>query len=279
MKARSALFTLFGDVVRPAGGEAWLSTITTCMQTVGFRREAVRTALHRMSVEGWVKPRRAGRFAAYQLTDRGVERLEAAAERIYRLRTQSWDGRWRLLLAPSLADPGVIAELEWIGYGSVQPGVWVHPHPHPDAARTLLAAAGADVTWLEGARVEDDAVLAARAWSLADLEASHLSFLADWQGVAVPTDPEAAFAMRLRLVHRWRTFLFLDPGLPAEVLPGAWPGFAAASVFAEVYERLREPSWAFYAALQDAAPAPRGLGAPTVADSPFAQGLAALDHG
>ena len=28
MRARSALFTLFGDVVRPMGGEAWLSTIT-----------------------------------------------------------------------------------------------------------------------------------------------------------------------------------------------------------------------------------------------------------
>lgn len=276
MKARSALFTLFGDVVRPAGGEAWLSTISTCMQTLGFRREAVRTALHRMSAEGWVQPRREGRYAAYRLTDRGVARLEAAAERIYRLRSQAWDGRWRLLLAPSLTDTQVIAELEWIGYGRLQPGVWVHPHPHPAAARSLLTGIPAEVTWLEGGVAEGDAALAARAWSLADLEDSHRSFLADWQGVTVPADPEEAFAMRLRLVHRWRTFLFLDPGLPAEVLPDGWPGFTAARVFAETYEVLRTPSWAFYADAQHGAPTQVEEIALAAAASPFAQGLAAL---
>ncbi|HUG83134.1 MAG TPA: PaaX family transcriptional regulator C-terminal domain-containing protein [Euzebya sp.] len=276
MRARSALFTLFGDVVRPAGGEAWLSTITTCMQTLGFRREAVRTALHRMTVEGWVQPRREGRYAAYQLTDRGVARLEAAAARIYRLRSQAWDGRWRLLLAPTLSADGLIAELEWLGYGSVQPGVWAHPHPHPEVARTLLAEVADGVTWLEGAQVESDAALAARAWSLADLQGRHRSFLADWEDVSVPGDPEAAFAMRLRLVHEWRTFLFLDPGLPAEVLPEVWPGFAAAEVFAEVYETLREPSWAFYAQVQRGAPTPPGAVGIVPAASPFAQGLAAL---
>ena len=36
MRARSALFTLFGDVVRPMGGEAWLSTITAAMGTLAF---------------------------------------------------------------------------------------------------------------------------------------------------------------------------------------------------------------------------------------------------
>jgi phenylacetic acid degradation operon negative regulatory protein len=252
MKARSALFTLFGDVIRPAGGEAWLSTITACMQTLGFRREAVRTALHRMGAEGWVEPRREGRFSAYQLTDRGVARLEEAAIRIYRLRSQAWDGRWRLLLAPDLVDAAVIAELEWFGYGRLQPGVWAHPHPHPVTARSLLAVGHGALTWIDAAGTDDDVGLAARAWSLADLQRSHELFLATWGEVSVPQDPATAFALRLRLVHDWRMSLFLDPGLPAEVLPKPWPGLAAARAFAAAHEALHEPSWAFYRQLQPA---------------------------
>lgn len=274
MRARSALFTLFGDVVRPAGGEAWLSTITACMQTVGFRPEAVRTALHRMGAEGWVAPRREGRYAAYQLTERGVARLEEAAARIYRLRSQAWDGRWRLLLADDLADPAVTATLAWIGYGRLQPGAWVHPQPHAASTRALVEETGAAATWLEDATTVDDAGLAARAWALADLRASHEAFLRDWAYAALPTDPAEAFATRLRLVHEWRKFLFADPGLPAEVLPRDWPGYTAAERFRDVYEALRAPSWTFYADQQRQA----GGTSAVIADgaSPFAQGLAAL---
>ncbi|MGI9016506.1 MAG: PaaX family transcriptional regulator [Euzebya sp.] len=276
MKARSALFTLFGDVVRPAGGEAWLSTISACMATVGFSSQAVRTALHRMSAEGWVEPRREGRYAAYGLTKRGLERLEEAAKRIYRLRSLEWDGCWRLLLAPGLSAAAAIAELEWIGYGQVQPGVWAYPHPHPSAARAVIRRCEVPSTWVDHARVADDRALAATAWALPELRQHHLAFLQDWGQVAIPSAPADIFAMRLRLVHQWRSFLFLDPGLPPEVLPTAWAGFTAATTFATVYEQLREPSWAFFAAVQRQAATPVSANRIIQSASPFAQGLAAL---
>ena len=47
------------------------------------------------------------------------------------------------------------------------------------------------------------------------------------------TSDEAAFAARFHLVHEWRKFLFADPGLPDELLPGDWPGRAAAELFAD----------------------------------------------
>lgn len=276
MKARSALFTLFGDVILPAGGEAWLTTITACMATLGFRSQAVRTALHRMTAEGWVEPRRAGRYAAYELTTQGMERLEQAATRIYRLRSHEWDRRWRLLLSPDLANPEAIAELEWSGYGRLQRGVWAHPHPHPAAAITLVEETGAPATWIDGATVADDAGLAAAAWALDDLRDRHLAFLEEWTDVAVPDDPAEMFGMRLRLVHQWRSFLFLDPGLPAEVLPEDWPGFDAAMTFARVYESVREGSWAFYASTLPATAADKAEIVP--AASPFARGLAAMQQ-
>jgi phenylacetic acid degradation operon negative regulatory protein len=39
-------------------------------------------------------------------------------------------------------------------------------------------------------------------------------------------------------VHEWRKFLFLDPGLPRELLPGDWPGDKAAEFFDAESERL-----------------------------------------
>jgi len=34
-----------------------------------------------------------------------------------------------------------------------------------------------------------------------------------------------------RLVHAWRRFPFLDPQLPADLLPERWPGITAARLF------------------------------------------------
>ena len=51
-------------------------------------------------------------------------------------------------------------------------------------------------------------------------------------------DDEQAFAARSRLVHEWRKFLFLDPGLPRELLPEDWPGDRAADYFDAESERL-----------------------------------------
>ena len=299
MRARSTLFTLFGDVVRPAGGEAWLTTLTACMDALGFTPEATRTALHRMSLEGWVEPRRKGRYALYRLTPKGVDRLEEAAARIYRLRGADWDGRWRLLVCPSASrDVALGRALRWMGFGRLSADVWVSPHPHGDRIEALLAEhglahrshrfltesrpgpaeAGRDG---EDGRLTSDDDIVARAWDLSELRDAHLEFLARWQDVEPPTEPRAAFTTRLRLIHHWRKFLFLDPGLPVSLLPPDSKGEAAAECFRTLYEAVSEPSWAFYDALAAAAPGrPPDTPLPSSRRpdaSPFAQGLAALD--
>lgn len=280
MRARSALFTLFGDVVRPAGGEAWLSTLTKAMTLLGFQAPAVRTALHRMVGEGWVEPRREGRYAAYRLTDRGVARLEEAAERIYRLRSRAWDGRWHVLVARDRGRVEAAAkELEWVGFGRLADGVWVSPHDHRAAVEALDL--GDAVIELADAGTRDDQTVAGQAWDLAGLRTQHQTFLRTWTDVETPTEPAAAFALRVNLVHQWRKFLFLDPGLPLEVLPDNWPGTAAAERFRSVYEAVLEPSWTWYHAAQadHEGISPRPLDGLADGPNPFAAGLAALgDH-
>jgi phenylacetic acid degradation operon negative regulatory protein len=43
----------------------------------------------------------------------------------------------------------------------------------------------------------------------------------------------------IELVHAWRRFPFIDPELPAELLPEPWAGARAAALFA-----ARHTSWA-----------------------------------
>jgi phenylacetic acid degradation operon negative regulatory protein len=265
VRARSALFTLFGDAVRPAGGTAWLTTLTACMAALGFTPQATRTALHRMAADGWVTPTRTGRFSAYRLPDAGVERLEEAAARIYRLRAADWDGRWHLLLSAGAGRNAAVArELQWSGHGRLTADLWVSPHPQGRRLERLLEAHSLLDTALRfdtahaGNHVEDERIVTT-AFALDELRDAHAGFLAEWANAAAPTDEQEAFTTRIRLVHHWRSFLFLDPGLPAELLPSNWLGDEAAATFRTLYEALDDAAWRYYEGLAAAAP-PLGNG-------------------
>ena len=90
---------------------------------------------------------------------------------------------------------------------------------------------------------DGDAVgLVRRAWDLDLLGRSYVRWLADAEDIVAVagTDPsdEEAFAVRSRLVHEWRKFLFTDPGLPRVLLPEGWPGVKAAEFFDAESNRL-----------------------------------------
>jgi phenylacetic acid degradation operon negative regulatory protein len=82
-----------------------------------------------------------------------------------------------------------------------------------------------------------------RAWDLAELATAYQEFVTELEPVVAPVsatgDDAAAYTARFRLVHAWRRFLFRDPQLPAELLPAAWPGTAAARFFDHHAHRLR----------------------------------------
>jgi phenylacetic acid degradation operon negative regulatory protein len=91
--------------------------------------------------------------------------------------------------------------------------------------------------------------LVRRAWDLASLAEAYTAFVARLrpvvEAVSDGSPAEVAYAARFRLVHTWRTFLFSDPALPAELLPPRWPGEAAAAFFDEHARRLRPAADAF----------------------------------
>jgi phenylacetic acid degradation operon negative regulatory protein len=73
-------------------------------------------------------------------------------------------------------------------------------------------------------------MLVARSWDLGALEQRYEDFIDEFTGLD-PTTDEAALRAQTRLVHEWRRFPFLDPRLPAQLLPDNWSGAKAADLF------------------------------------------------
>src|SRR3954452_3697296 len=103
MRARSALFDVYGDHLRSRGDRAPVSALIRLLEPVGIAEPAVRTAISRMAAQGWLEPTRVAAAPGYGASPRAIERLSEAAARIYRSAREPWDGRWRLIFldAPS----------------------------------------------------------------------------------------------------------------------------------------------------------------------------------
>jgi len=253
MRARSALFDVYGDHLRSRGDQAPVSSLIRLLEPVGIAAPAVRTAISRMSAQGWLEPARVDAAPGYRATRRAIERLTEAASRIYRSGPEAWDGRWRLVFVDLPRERGARArlreELHYLGYAEHAPAVWLCPFERPEVDE-VIARAGGTARHATAVDLSPDPV---GAWDLAALGTSYAAWpdLADRLVRGTPDDPsdedESAFAARFRLVHEWRKFLFDDPGLPAELLPRDWPGQAAADLFTSEAARLKPASDRFVA--------------------------------
>jgi len=91
--------------------------------------------------------------------------------------------------------------------------------------------------------VPTDCDIPASAWDLGGLRARYEHFIAfagrlrdtTAAGQVPPTD---ALIARTRVMDEWRAFPGLDPDLPAELLPAAWPRSAARELFIGCYDLL-----------------------------------------
>jgi phenylacetic acid degradation operon negative regulatory protein len=72
--------------------------------------------------------------------------------------------------------------------------------------------------------------VARQAWELDAVAARYDDFVAKFGGLRPAAGDETLVAQAL-LVHEWRRFPFLDPGLPRELLPPRWSGITAARLF------------------------------------------------
>ncbi|HVV11249.1 PaaX family transcriptional regulator C-terminal domain-containing protein [Amycolatopsis sp.] len=261
--ARSLLVTVLGEFALPRGEPVWTSTFVRVLARFGIEEKAARQALTRAANEGWISSERAGRRVRWQLTGPGRRLLTEGAERIYGFGRSSpdWDRRWLILLV-SIPDSQrelrhrVKSQLSWAGFGSPNPGVWVSPRtqPPPEAGEIIaeLKDGGQAMSFVAAhGDVSDEVDMVSRAWDLTGLEARYEEFIDQFTGLK-PATSAAAFDAHVKLVHEWRRFPFLDPGLPRDLLPARWSGEQAAKLFHTQYDEWREPALRHWETLADA---------------------------
>ncbi|MFI5932722.1 PaaX family transcriptional regulator C-terminal domain-containing protein [Actinoplanes sp. NPDC051494] len=245
MQARSALFDLYGDHLRPRGGRAPVSALVKLLAPLGIAAPAVRTAVSRMVRQGWLHPLRLMSGPGYLLTPKAARQLDEASARLHRTGRVSWDGRFDLitLRLPLSRQDG--QKLTFLGYGMLGEHTWVAARPG-DGIDAVLTEAGVPFERFSAGHAAGSkgaADVVAQAWDLPAIATAYERFVAEQRPavamINARSSDEEAYTARFQLVHAWRSFLFRDPLLPSSLLPPRWPGVTAATFFDKQSTRLR----------------------------------------
>lgn len=261
-RPNSFIFTLYGDMVHrlSSDGSLWIGSLIRLMASFGLSAAAVRQAVSRMTRQSWLVARREENRAFYRVTDRGRRRIEELSPRIYGPVIE-WDGKWRLLIysigeANRKRRERLRQELAALGWAPLSPSAWISPSDTLAAAREAATATStleaANLFLAEYRGPLSDRELLERCWDVPAIAASYRDFVARYEPrirrerERADLSDEGAFVDRLWLVHDYRKFVYVDPGLPTELLPAHWPGNAAAALFREYYAALDVKSQRYF---------------------------------
>ena len=246
--------TVLGEFVMPNGGRVWTATLIDALGALDIEEKTVRQAIARSADRGLLAPEKVGRRTRWSLTDPARSLLTEGTKRIYSLHheARSWDGRWLLVFVTVPESRRRLryrlrTRLGWAGFAQMAPGAWVSPWVDREAeANAVLADLGLDgeartFAGTVGA-LGDVEGLVAEAWDLDGIRTEYERFIARHQRTRPGTDQDA-FVATTQLVHDWRRFPFLEPDLPAELLPRRWSGQRAADLFHRQHGRWSPGAW------------------------------------
>jgi len=256
-RPRHLIVTVYGLYARSDGGWLSVASLIQLLADLGVDEPAVRSSISRLKRRGILLARRHGGAAGYELSGEALAILREGDVRIFRRRRATLADGW-LLAVFSVPESQrhlrhvLRSQLTRLGFGTAAPGVWIVPaHPDDttaDVLRRLGLDAYADLFRAGHLAFGDLRDKVRRWWDLTELErlygeflAAHEPLLIRWQQAGEPPGREA-FAGYVRVLTDWRRLPYLDPGLPAELLPEAWAGIRAAEVFFTLRSRLEEPA-------------------------------------
>ncbi|MFD3516043.1 PaaX family transcriptional regulator C-terminal domain-containing protein [Streptomyces sp. NPDC058657] len=254
----SLISTVYGAFLRRTGGWVSIADLITLMSELGVDSPAVRSAISRLKKKGVLEPERQG-ATGYRLSPAVLDTFDEGDRRIF------------ASLAPAdLHDGWVMAvfsvpeserahrhqlrtRLTWMGFGNIAPGVWLAPgRLLDDARRTLVRLELSDYVHLfaaDYAAFTDLRTNVSSWWDFPAIQTQYAEFTDAYADVAArqarrrsALDTAEAFRLYVPMLTQWRRLPYLDPGLPAELLPADWNAVAARKVFQQLHGVLAEPS-------------------------------------
>ncbi|MCM2533648.1 phenylacetic acid degradation operon negative regulatory protein PaaX [Neobacillus pocheonensis] len=260
---QSMIFTIYGDYIRHYGNKIWIGSLIRLLKEFGHNEQAVRVAVSRMLKQGWIQSEKK-EIKAFISLPLVVPIEWKRRRRIFKLNPHEWDGKWRILMYTIPEEKRQIRdefrkELHWSGFGSFSSGCWISPNNLEKEVELLIdkydIKAFVDFFLSEYKGLKESQSLVEKGWSLADIKEKYEQFISTYSQKYIVnqsimqrgemTDAEC-FVERTNIVHEYRKFLFIDPGLPKELLPSRWSGNHAALLFNQYYKMLAEPANRFF---------------------------------
>lgn len=234
LKAASFIVTIYGDVVEPRGGIAWIGNLIETCADVGISETLVRTAVSRLVAAGQLSGEREGRRSYYRLSHSAGSEFAAAARVLFSAPEESG---WQFVhvMGPAIED--AMQALKRAGHARLNDRLAVGP---------ARATATVPALVFRAEPPQDPKALqefASEYWDLTVHAEAYAIFLAQFgallgSATSVSFSPSMALTIRLLLVHRFRAVHLHDPRLPSGALPDDWPGKAARKLFARAYRQL-----------------------------------------
>jgi phenylacetic acid degradation operon negative regulatory protein len=247
MKLKTLIFTILGDYnLSKKNGAIRARSLVKLVGPFGFTNSAVRTTLHRLKREGLITSVNRGSYTFSQET---LLKFETAIRRVKEWRFGHWDGKWRVVVYNFSEDNKALRnkirrELKWLGFGALASSTWVSPNPLEDVVNEMI-----EKYWKDGGKVylfiayfpQDPQIIIRTCWNLSEIELKYKEFISKWIGLLNKIDklsPAEAFVNKITILHEYRKFLHIDPGLPEELLPSDWIGYEAYKLFKNIYDSL-----------------------------------------
>lgn len=225
----SLVVTILGDVGYPRGGWMSMTDLQKIVTDLGLEPGALRTAMSRLSGDGWVERRKKGRNSWYRLGKGHEAEFLSASAAVYAKTGATHDGPWTLSVQP----PGTNTDAEgWC----LRPGVFLTPTcaQMPSGQKDLSLTAVGEITTLP-------------AWAREIIappdHAARLSaFLSRLSGITPDRSarlaPDQAMALRVLMIHDWRRLVLRHPSVPASLAPDEWPEAACRTRVSSLYPVL-----------------------------------------
>jgi phenylacetic acid degradation operon negative regulatory protein len=256
---RHLIVTVYGLYSRAEGGWMSVASLVSLLADLGVDEPAVRSSISRLKRREILHASRRAGAAGYELSQSAQAILAEGDHRIFRTERARLADGW-LLAVFSVPESErhrrhvLRSQLARLGFGTAAPGVWIAPAYLHEATADMLARLGlsgyadlfrADHLAARGLAGGDLADKVRQWWDLDQTERLARDFvtayepvLRGWAKRRPAASQRAAFADYVRVLTDWRRLPYLDPGLPAELLPPGWAGARAAEVFFTLQSRL-----------------------------------------
>ena len=258
---RQLIVTVYGLYSRAQGGWMSVASLVSLLADLGVDEPAVRSSISRLKRREILRASRQDGAAGYELSPAAQAILAEGDHRIFRTERARLADGW-LLAVFSVPEAErhkrhvLRSQLARLGFGTAAPGVWIAPAYLYEATADMLARLGlsgyADLFRADHLSARDLAGgdLSGKVrqwWDLDQTERLAREFvtayepvLQSWSRRRPQAHPREAFADYVRVLTDWRRLPYLDPGLPAELLPSGWAGARAAEVFFTLQSRLAD---------------------------------------